>query len=94
MRKSVLVERLLAEKDATIAHLRDELEWHRARSTAAIVAPYVPPVDEEGQPIVGSPAEWDSEFDEAQKIIEANGLSPAHLPEILDGLGLSESDFI
>lgn len=90
--KSKLYERLLDEKDKHIRILVAEIDWLRAQLgrpslPAAINPSALPPVEH-----AVTDGGWVSERAEAQAILDQSGLSVAHLPEILDGLGLSNSD--
>jgi hypothetical protein len=80
-----LYERLITLKDEQIADLRAQLGF---RTLAGPVPGLVP----DHQPTVLGSATWESDADEAQAIIEKNGLSKVHLAEILDGLGVGSSD--
>lgn len=83
-----LYERLIAEKDAQIVRLIALLEG-RPVPLAQLMPP--PPVAEGQTGELGSPT-WESEEDEAQAILDKEGLSKVHLAEILDGLGVGSSD--
>lgn len=92
--KSKLYERLLVEKDMHIRLLAAEIDWLRAQlgrpSLPAVISPTHTLTD--GKPAeLGSPT-WESEAEEAQRILDAHGLSGVHLPEILSGLGYDDSD--
>jgi len=90
--KSKLYERLLVEKDMHIRILVAEIDWLRAQLgspslRAAINPSGLPEIDH-----AISDGGWVSEADEAQAILDEAGLSSVHLPEILSGLGYSDSD--
>lgn len=96
MRKSerALYERLLAEKDTHLRILAAEIDWLRAQlgrpSLPAVISPGHTLLD--GKPAELGSATWESEADEAKALLEKEGLSAVHLPEILDGLGFGTSD--
>jgi hypothetical protein len=85
--RSALYERLLAEKDVQIARLLAQLE---GRPLSSVISRPAAVID--GKPAVLGSATWDSDLDEAQAILDKNGLSKVHLPEILDALGVGSSD--
>lgn len=92
--RDALYERVIAEKNTHLRILVAEVDWLRAQ----LGRPSLPATITAAQIANGTAAklddgEWMSEADEAQKIVEDLGLSAVHLPEILDGLGLSNSDF-
>jgi hypothetical protein len=91
--KAELYERLLNEKDTHIRILVAEIDWLRAQlgrpSLPAAINPSGLP---DKQAAVLDDAGWVSEAEEARAIIEKEGLSAVHLPEILDGLGYTTSD--
>jgi hypothetical protein len=82
-----LYRELLAEKDAQIALLRS-----LTGTPAAIPAVMPPSPVVDGQPGELGSATWESELDEAEAILQKDGLSQIHLAEILDGLGVGSSD--
>lgn len=90
--KASLYERLLDEKDMHIRILVAEIDWLRAQlgrpSLPAAINPSGLP---EKTVAVVDDGGWVSEAEEARAIMEKEGLSAVHLPEILDGLGYSES---
>jgi hypothetical protein len=90
--KAKLYERIIGEKDMHIRILVAEIDWLRAQlgrpSLPATISGPLP----DGLPAELGSDKWESEADEAQKTIEAEGLSAVHLPEILDGLGYGNSD--
>lgn len=92
--KAKLYERLLVEKDIHIRLLAAEIDWLRAQlgrpSLPAVISPTHTLAD--GTAAELGSATWESENEEAQKILESHGLSAVHLPEILDGLGYGNSD--
>lgn len=85
--KDALYERLLAEKDAQIELLRS-----LTGTPAATPSVMPPPPVLDGQPSELGSAKWESELDEAETILDKEGLSQIHLAEILDGLGVGSSD--
>jgi hypothetical protein len=90
-----LYAKLLDEKDTQLRILAAEIDWLRAQigrpSLPAVISPGQTLLDSK-EPGVITDGGWESEADEARKIISENGLSAVHLPEILDGLGLGTSD--
>jgi hypothetical protein len=93
--KAKLYERLLNEKDMHIRLLAAEIDWLRAQlgrpSLPAVISPSVHNLKNDEPAELGH-ATWESEEDEAQKILEKYEISGVHLPEILDGLGYGVSD--
>jgi hypothetical protein len=92
--KAKLYERLLNEKDTHLRILVAEIDWLRAQlGRPSLPAAITPPSSvPEGVNAQLGDGEWISEAEEAEKILADQGLSRVHLPEILDGLGLSSSD--
>jgi hypothetical protein len=94
--RGALYERLLEEKNAHIRILVAEIDYLRAMrgqpSLPARITPDAPSAIPDGQPGAIDDGEWLSEAEEAEKIVSDLGLSPVHLPEILEGLGLGTSD--
>lgn len=90
-----LYAKLLSEKDTQLRILAAEVDWLRAQigrpSLPAVISPGQTLLDS-GKPGVVTDGQWETEQDEARKIISENGLSAVHLPEILDGLGIGVSD--
>lgn len=87
-----LYERILEERDRQLRILVAECDWLRAQLgrpslPAAINPSDLPPIDH-----TVTDGGWESEDSEAQTILDANGLSAVHLPEILEGLGYGNAD--
>lgn len=92
--KAKLYERIIGEKDMHIRILVAEIDWLRAQlgrpSLPAVISPSAHfHQDQPGE--LGS-GKYESEREEAEAILEKTGLSSVHLPEILDGLGIGNSD--
>ena len=89
--RTALFERLLDERERQIRILVAEIDWLRAQlgrpSMPAAINPSHLPVKHEI-----TDAGYVSEADEARDILLKEGLSPVLLPEILDGLGIGNSD--
>lgn len=88
-----LFERLLDEKDKQLRIVIAEVDYLRAtRGQPSLPAAINP----SGLPDKGAATQtdggWVSEAEEAEAIMAENGLSPIHLPEILEGLGYGNSD--
>lgn len=88
-----LYERLLDEKDKQLRIVIAEVDYLRAtRGQPSLPAAINPSgLPEKGAATV-TDGGWVSEADEAEAIIAKAGLSVAHLPEILSGLGYSDSE--
>jgi hypothetical protein len=93
-----LVDKLIEEKDTQLRLLAAEIDWLRAQLRtpslpATIKSNTFPPEHNHlNPPSVDSSDGWETEAAEAEAILAREGLSPAHLAEILDGLGVSEAN--
>lgn len=86
-----LYERLLAEKDQHLRILVAEVDYLRAtRGQPSLPAAISSRLPDGVQMSQGPGEEYLSEEDEARAMLEAEGLSMTHLPEILSGLGLRD----
>lgn len=91
--KAALYERIIDEKDTQIRILVAELDWTRAHfGVPSLPAPITTKTLPDGLPAEVTSGDWESEADEAKAILEKEGLSAVHLPEILEGLGYGNSD--